>query len=373
MPEREACPSCGSDRVLRHVYGLVTPAAMDSAGPDVRFEGCVVGATAPLRSCDACGHEWMLFGEVSPGLAPGSPGGPRRARPPREDGRPWEEGDEAPPRALSPVAQHFAGAPDMATLFGPESPANQDEEWTLTPRTALRLWDAAILVHRRAVEDIENFGDTPVDPDGVGQYGCTWSVFTWYPRLTWGQGALWRQFAAQAYLDIADVLAAGERPYPVSPAEEMALSLVLDEAETRAQDDDDLNEAVQALGAEPGDDSWEDCHEFLFEDDDLLLLFNPLTEAFGDPRSALHQTMPDIADYRPHVWFDPFNTPPRRPDAETYAQARRRLGLDRDGRPRAPRSLARVLRRRGFPRVRRASRATTPTLGPTGAPEDGPR
>ena len=54
------------------------------------------------------------------------------------------------------------------------------------------------------------------------------------------------------------------------------------------------------------DDLSDDMDEYLFHDHDILLLFNQLMPGVEDPDDPMHDVVPDIADYRPGAWCDPF-------------------------------------------------------------------
>jgi hypothetical protein len=123
-----------------------------------------------------------------------------------------------------------AGAiPDFTTLF-PTCRCGKDScdscsRFQLTPRTAYTLWSIAQLRSDAAYDDIERHGDEPMQLTG------DWAAFDEYPRISWGQNAVWRRQAARAFDDLAGDLADGGWPQPTCPGEEMALHLVLDFAE----------------------------------------------------------------------------------------------------------------------------------------------
>jgi hypothetical protein len=53
---RGTCPSCGSGRVVHHVYGMPILEVMETAPAWVSFEGCLRDHYD--RSCRACGLRW---------------------------------------------------------------------------------------------------------------------------------------------------------------------------------------------------------------------------------------------------------------------------------------------------------------------------
>lgn len=201
--------------------------------------------------------------------------------------------------------------PDFGSLFAPDSEANSDRDWHLTPRTAYALWDAARALHQRALDEIEEGGDLPVDPE----HGDVWDVFRRYPPITWHQDRVWRLHAAASFADLAGDLAKGVRPMPENASEEMALWLIIEDAAERF----DLLEQVDTLPEHADDLAWDECTDYLFYDHDILFLFDEGMVGVEDPEEPMHAIAPDIADYRPVAWFDPFwGGEPRRPDEPTY-------------------------------------------------------
>lgn len=201
--------------------------------------------------------------------------------------------------------------PDFASLFpvcdcGREACARCGG-FQLTPRTAAGLWAAGQLEADEAYEDVVQQGDEPVDADGE------WLVFDEYPRITWRQDAVWRRQAARAFDDLVADLAAGEWPQPHSPGEEMALHLMLRYAEAAVDDGwavfDD--EPLMHLPTHPGDFDWGLATEVLFQDTDILWIFDPEHDGAEDPDNDLNRGLA-IGDYRPQAWFTPFdNMDPR--------------------------------------------------------------
>jgi hypothetical protein len=107
--------------------------------------------------------------------------------------------------------------PDFAALFpvchcGADSCADCSG-FQMTPRSAAILWAVAHLHADFAYDDVQQSGDTPVSEKDGG-----WAVFADYPRITWGQDAVWRRQAARAFDDLAADLAAGHLPLATCPA-----------------------------------------------------------------------------------------------------------------------------------------------------------
>jgi hypothetical protein len=136
------------------------------------------------------------------------------------------------------AAAAVAGAeemPDFAALF-PVCPCGADDcedcfGFQMTPRSAAILWAVAHLHADFAYDDVQHYGDALVSEKDNG-----WAVFADYPRITWGQDAVWRRQAARAFDDLAADLAAGQLPLATCPGEEMAMHLMLPSARGAAAD-----------------------------------------------------------------------------------------------------------------------------------------
>jgi hypothetical protein len=100
---------------------------------------------------------------------------------------------------------------------------------------------------------------------------------------------------------------------PTCPAEELALHLILEDAPPAVEDGwTGLDEAtLDALPGHPDDFDWHAMPDALFQDTDILHLFEPDLDGIDDPGNALNTQMA-IGDYRPSAWFENFaNMQPR--------------------------------------------------------------
>jgi len=177
----------------------------------------------------------------------------------------------------------------------------------MTPRTAAVLWSAARILAGHGYDDVEEHGSDLL------QERTEWYLFDRYPRLTWSQDAAWRRRAARSYDDLASDLAAGNWPLPTCPAEELALHLILEDVPSAAEDGwAGLDEAtLDSLPKEPGDFDWDAMLDVLFQDTDILHLFEPGLDGIDNPHDALNAEMA-MGDYRPSAWFQNFaNMQPR--------------------------------------------------------------
>jgi hypothetical protein len=194
--------------------------------------------------------------------------------------------------------------PDFAQLF-PLCHCGQDAcdkcgDAQLSPRTAAALWATAEIHADQGYDDVQEHGDDPVTRRG------TWALFNQYPRLTWQQNAVWRRQAARAFDDLAGDLASGKWPQPTCPAEEMALHLVLREAEAAVSEGwDTMTTTFADLPAHTDDFAWPVLSEVLLQDYDILHLFEDELDGIEDPDSEDNRAT-SIGDYRPGAWFDTF-------------------------------------------------------------------
>lgn len=121
----------------------------------------------------------------------------------------------------------------------------------------------------RGYDDVEDHGSDLL-PERTG-----WYLFDRYRR------------AARAYDDLAADLAAGDWPLPTYPAEELALHLILEDAPSAAGHRwAGLDEAAfDSLPVHPDDLDWDAMPDVLFQDTDILHLFEPGLEQ-ARPSSA---------------------------------------------------------------------------------------
>lgn len=211
-----------------------------------------------------------------------------------------------------------SGRPDFAALFAVCRCGRDDcercEEWQLSPRMAAALWTACRGLAQDAADDIARNGDRPVAEDG------DWALFTEYPMLTWRQDAAWRRGAARAYDDLADDLVAGRWPRPRCPAEELALHLIIQDL--MIADEDQITGGIDwdefgHLPADRRDRDWYGALDVLFQDHDILNLYDADRDGIEDPDSQENQAA-GMGDYRPAAWFTWFpNRTPRDPNRRT--------------------------------------------------------
>ncbi len=201
--------------------------------------------------------------------------------------------------------------PDFAVLF-PVCRCNNEDTcdecggFQLTPRMAAGVWARCKLMSDGAYDDVEAHSDNPVVPDAA------WTVFSDFPMITWRQSPAWRRQCARSFDDLAGDLQTGEWPLPTCPAEEMALHLAV-QTHQDLEVEEWLSELLASLPSHPDDEDWDGAIDSLFQDTDILGLFDPARDGMEDPSSDVN-TVFQIGDYRPQAWFQTFqNMDPRYP------------------------------------------------------------
>jgi hypothetical protein len=206
--------------------------------------------------------------------------------------------------------------PDFSDLFPMctcnETACERCASGQLPPRPAAVLWSMANLLADQAYEDVLEHGDDPLD-DSDGP----WLVFDGFPRITWRQNAVWRRQAARAFDDLAADLEAGDWPQPCCPAEEMALHMMIDTARAAAADGwSGLEDTFADLPEYDDDLDWDLLIDMMFQDTDMLALFNAALDGIEDPSADQNRYL-RMGDYTPAAWFTTFRNmearDPRRP------------------------------------------------------------
>ncbi|WP_157773027.1 hypothetical protein [Rhodococcoides fascians] len=127
------------------------------------------------------------------------------------------------------------------------------------------------------------------------------SILSDFPPCTWTQPVSWWREQARCFDDLAEEAQNGADPEPRSTGEEMALHLILGRARALATDEPEIRaELVNGIDAHPSDDDWDGPLDFLFQDHDVLTLFDDDTEL----RS--HELHPGAVNLAPQDWFTPF-------------------------------------------------------------------
>lgn len=184
------------------------------------------------------------------------------------------------------------------------------ESWQMTPRTADLLHTALCLLADGAYDEVEEHGSAPV----TGSRN-SWYVFDRLPRLTWGMSADWRRRFARACDDLTEDLERGEWPIPRCTAEEIALHFAIKDGPAMLEMEEDAESERHFELPEHDDDyDWENCADCLFQDGDVLMLFDDELDGIEDPGDPLNRQA-GIGDLRADNWFTWFaNMKPRDPE-----------------------------------------------------------
>ncbi|MFI5940562.1 hypothetical protein ACIBCB_09910 [Streptomyces uncialis] len=186
--------------------------------------------------------------------------------------------------------------------------ADQDWDWdeeddgegeVLTGRTAAVLRVALDELSAQAWEDVAEKGDAPVRR-GEGL------VLGALPRVTWGQDRSWRRQMARCFDDLSAALAAAGGVEPLCTGEEMALHLGIDRARALQRNRPRLmHEVVAGLPEDRRDFDWGWCSTVLFEDHDVLMLFDASLDGIEDGGNEINQAM-GLSNLGAAEWFEPF-------------------------------------------------------------------
>ncbi|MET8630429.1 hypothetical protein ABZW30_43140 [Kitasatospora sp. NPDC004669] len=172
-----------------------------------------------------------------------------------------------------------------------------EDDWEMSARTAAVLRLALEELSQQAWEEVTALADEPLAPSAAG-------LFARLPPLTFRQSRSWRRQMARAFDDLAGDLAAGRTPLPTCTGEEMALHLAIRQARTLLRDRPNrVATAIEELPRSEGDFDWDACLELLFEDHDVLMLFDRGLDGFEEGELAEKLGTVNLS---PGKWFEPF-------------------------------------------------------------------
>jgi hypothetical protein len=194
----------------------------------------------------------------------------------------------------------------------------------LTPLARRLLAAAADQVAEAGWYDLFHYGDRVFErPEGEDEE--PWldddSFLGSLPPLCDGQGAAWRLAMVGAVENLADDLRAGRAPNASCTAEELALHLIVGQANMLVDRLDDEDYAEE-LGLPTADRisvrhrAFDLVLEYYLQDFDVLMHYDSdLSAVVTDPEHPANLQM-GIGELRPRAWFAPFgNTRPRPPRA----------------------------------------------------------
>ena len=200
----------------------------------------------------------------------------------------------------------------MDELFPVNECSCQDEDcedcgWQFTPRTAHLLLTSLIVLADQAYAESDDERHQPVTKQRPGDG----ELFTRLPSLTWSAGRDWRRRMARAFDDLIDDLEDGRLPQPTCIAEEMALHLAIEDAPSYLDDIDTRDPEHSEMPEHRDDYDWDACSDLLFQDHDVLMLFDARLDGIEDSNGDVNQRL-GVGDLRPAAWFEPFGHPPVR-------------------------------------------------------------
>lgn len=213
-------------------------------------------------------------------------------------------------KAGDAVSFAFFNEPRLAHARSRDFPVPDEEDdgpWSPSPRT-LRVLECALEYKAdTGALDLEELQGKPLTTKDWFR-----GVFAELPAQTWSMSISWRREMIRCFDDLADDIKGGSVPYPRCTGEEMALHLALEHAAALTDDDPELtDEFTEGIPEDPYDFAWRECKHFLFEDHDVLMLYEPWSEGIESPDNSVHQHM-GMANLRPEEWFEPFREENRR-------------------------------------------------------------
>ncbi|MEU9280318.1 hypothetical protein [Streptomyces sp. NPDC048341] len=169
----------------------------------------------------------------------------------------------------------------------------------LTARTAAVLRLALQELSDQAWQEVTELGDEPLRRGADGLFGAL-------PPVTLRQGRAWRRQMARAFDDLAADLASTEVE-PRSTGEEMALHLgIARAADLTRNRPRRIHEIVANLPEHRRDFDWAACSDLLFEDHDVLMLFDNSLDGIEDDDTEVNQAL-GMVNLAPLDWFTPFD------------------------------------------------------------------
>ncbi len=188
-----------------------------------------------------------------------------------------------------------------ADLLSEEWDEEDDEgEEVLTARTRAVLHLALQQLSDQAWQEVSTLGDQLAQRNAGGLFGSL-------PRVTWHQDGSWRRQMAPAFDDPAADCSSDAEVEPRCTGEEMALHLGIARAQDLTRNRPRLvRDTVAGLPEDRGDFDWGACSDVLFQDHDVLMLFDHALDGMEDPEGDIHQSL-GMVNLAPHDWFAAFD------------------------------------------------------------------
>ncbi|MFM9499871.1 hypothetical protein ACKI1Q_40605 [Streptomyces galilaeus] len=170
----------------------------------------------------------------------------------------------------------------------------------LTPRTKIVLRMALQDLSDQAWEEATALGDEPLPRGADGLFGSL-------PPVTLRQDATWRSHMARTFDDLASDLSSEAEFEPLCTGEEMALHLGIARARhlTRNQPRR-VRDSVENVPEHRRDFDWAACSELLFQDHDVLMLFDNSLDGIESSDTQVNQVL-GMVSLAAQDWFDTFD------------------------------------------------------------------
>ncbi|RZB19583.1 hypothetical protein StrepF001_12645 [Streptomyces sp. F001] len=209
----------------------------------------------------------------------------------------------APEEAAHRVREHLRSR----ARYGGADPLSEDwdedddeGEEVLTARTRAVLHLALQELSDQAWQEVSTLGDQPAERSAGGLFGSL-------PRVTWHQDGSWRRQMARAFDDLAADCSSNAEVEPRSTGEEMALHLGIARAQDLTRNRPRLvRDTVAGLPEDRADFDWGTCSDVLFQDHDVLMLFDHSLDGIEQPDNEIHQSL-GMVNLAPHDWFAAFD------------------------------------------------------------------
>ncbi|MFC5148935.1 hypothetical protein [Streptomyces aureoversilis] len=177
---------------------------------------------------------------------------------------------------------------------------DEDDDGILTPRTVAVLRLALNELSNEAWQEAAALGDEPLQRGAGGLFGKL-------PPVTFRQGSAWRREMARSFDDLLDDLNGKTEVEPRCTGEEMALHLGIARARALERNRPRLvREAAAGLPEQRRDFDWSACSDVLFQDHDVLMLFDAALDGIEDSSSDVNQAL-GMVNLAPLDWFTPFS------------------------------------------------------------------
>lgn len=208
------------------------------------------------------------------------------------------------------AAAHARARLHDAARHGATDPLDgDDDDWVdtegndlLTPRTAAVLRLAGEELADLAWQEVAALGDESLSRGAGGVFGSL-------PPITLHRDGQWRRRMARAFDDlVADLREPREAEVePRCTGEEMALHLMIARAEAITRNRPrTVGELVAGLPRHVEDYDWSMCSSVLFQDGDVLMLFDAALDGLEAEDSGIGQVM-GMVNLHPDDWFAPFS------------------------------------------------------------------